>query len=794
MRPLAATRRHEPHILEIPVNRLLPCALLVLFAAPALAQQDHPILKDVLRIQKKVEQLRGLKFQAPVKVGVQKPSALKKMLFKDFEKEVPVAETDKEEKVLKAFGLIPRTFQLRKQMMKFLGDQIGGFYLPDKKQLFLVDRSDQMKKKGGMFNNPRAQKMNDQMVMAHELHHALQDQNFALDRWFEVLGDHADRVQGYKSLVEGEAQLIGMTYLMQTMGRGGQPDMKRMNNMNRMMMRMSPQGRKLAKMPPYLVENMMFPYTEGSEFVQALFRKYGWKGVSKAFHNPPTSTEQILHPDKFYNRDEPQEIRLPKGLKKVLGKGAQELSENTLGEFSVTLLLRALGLSRADALRAATGWDGDRYRGFEVGGRVVVVWLSTWDTQADAAKFVAAYKPAYARYAAGSHVEQRGTEVLMVSGATAAELPQLVKKAFRSVKVEERWRPMPDLVSKPPRSDFTQEAPLAKKPTGTDSPHTPQPRVRRIQPPVKVTPTGHVRMHRRDDMGIAFVLPKGFIETADPIKGLKQFSHAYFEGPHGMKLRLLAFPVPLGTAKQQMATMIQGGMQGVTIHENKDVTFQGQKATRMVFEATLPGDQKASSATALMVGMGPGTLTLGITFPKGVKAAIAKQTFQKILGTLWLDRTGAKLGTPVKSNRVQVGGHQLSIPNVLKNARVQGSGPLAYSQADANGGKVQVVVQSAKASDDLNRFGERLEAQLPHLGATIGSAGVILRKGLLVHEIEFVRGARRFRQLTLFKGGKRWTVSCSAPSGKFDTYRGPFGRVLAGFRVVAKGKKRREVY
>ncbi|MCA8925860.1 MAG: hypothetical protein KDD82_28895 [Planctomycetes bacterium] len=409
---------------------------------------ENPILAQVRSIQQGVAKMRGLEYQAPVKVGVKKPEELLALLQESFDEEAPVEEVLKQEKVLKAFGLIPRDYDLRGETLKLMSSQIGGFYDPERKELFLVER-----KLDGVMGK-QGQEMNDRMVMAHELHHALQDQNFALDRWFAVLGEHEDRVQGYKSLVEGEAQLMGMAFLM-----GKNVDLKGLNRMQKMMMKMSPEGKEMAAIPPYILENTMFPYTQGGEFVQELKRKLGWDGVSAAFSDPPTSTEQVLHPEKFFGeRDEPTELRLPSTLKTQLGKKTTELYGNTLGEFSISLLLRALGLDEKAANAAAAGWDGDRFEGYETeDGRTVVVWLSTWDSAAEAEAFQRAYAPALKAHSPSAHLERRGTEVLLLDGANEDERAALAERAFLSLKVEERIVPLPAMTGKPPRSDFGPE-------------------------------------------------------------------------------------------------------------------------------------------------------------------------------------------------------------------------------------------------------------------------------------------------------------------------------------------------
>jgi len=729
-----------------------------LFAgSQAQAQDDHPILKDVRKIQEEVAQMRGLEFQAPVKADVQKPETLKKMIRESFDEEASAEEMAKQEKVIKAFGLLPEDYELRKALIKFMSEQIGGFYDPEKKELFLIDRP--------MGGGPE-QKMNDEMVMAHELHHALQDQNFGLDRWFDVLGDHEDRIQAYKGLIEGEAQLVGMSYLFGKMGRG-KVDMRQLNRMQEMMMKMSPEGAKFRSVPPYLIENMMFPYTQGAEFAQDLQRKFGWKGMDKFFNDPPSSTEQILHPEKYFGqRDEPKEISLPGSLLKVLGKKTESLYENTLGEFSASLLLRGLGVKKGKANTAVHGWDGDRFAGLETAdGRLVVIWLSTWDSEAQAATFEGVYRAALEQKRPGSHLVRRGTEVLWVYGSKGDELNRIVDKSFKSLMTENAYMPLPAMTTKPPLSDFdpnkvrpetTEEAPSTSSSNATK---------------------GEGGLVRIDDLGLSFNLPSGFSENDEPIAEFKEMTAAFYSKGETHAIRVMAMPFDVAQAVQQAQREMEG--RGWSVAQSRALTRgKGLEAV----------DEKNGDRTLIhFVPGGQGqTIAMVLSARKGQLQGMRDQL--KELAP-WVDEPQG----PAKADthRLIHAGYQLSVAQVL-DGTVPGDTKRGVIHGQFSKRSRAIVTVRPARGASLDVFGRRLVKQLTTQGAQIVVAGTATRGNQAGFEVEFRRKGRHYRQLTVLMGGRLWTVSCSAQEGDFDGLRANYGALISKFKVT-KAKKR-EVY
>jgi hypothetical protein len=122
----------------------------------------------------------------------------------------------------------------------------------------------------------------------------------------------------------------------------------------------------------------------GLEFVSAVQQAGGWEAVNATYEDPPQSTEQILHPERYLERDEP--VWLDWALEE---RSALELvDEDIVGELTLVEWMRGLmsGTVSTSAMeRAGEGWDGDRWRLYrDPEGRELGVWLFEMDSEEDA--------------------------------------------------------------------------------------------------------------------------------------------------------------------------------------------------------------------------------------------------------------------------------------------------------------------------------------------------------------------------------------------------------------------------
>src|SRR5260370_23372219 len=153
------------------------------------------------------------------------------------------------------------------------------------------------------------------------------------------------------------------------------------------MARQQAQMKEFGHAPLWLREGFVFPYLGGADFIIGFRRKYFGKSVLDSL---PTSTEQILHPDRYAMHDEPTEVIFPKSVRDTV------IYEDNLGEFETRLLFQQLLGDETEAARLAEGWDGDRYRVLGK-DRDVLEWYSVWDDAAAPSTFATGPQRAWAK-------------------------------------------------------------------------------------------------------------------------------------------------------------------------------------------------------------------------------------------------------------------------------------------------------------------------------------------------------------------------------------------------------------
>src|SRR5436305_651501 len=134
-----------------------------------------------------------------------------------------------------------------------------------------------------------------------------------------------------------------------------------------------------ASAPKVIQETLIFPYLSGAEF----YRNYKErKPGSSIYSDMPVSTEQIIHPAAFFvTRDTPTRVTLGNLT------NATKVYENDLGEFETRLYLFQHLNDQNEAIRGASGWDGDRYAVVNTPQGPGIVWLTVWDSSVEAGEF-----------------------------------------------------------------------------------------------------------------------------------------------------------------------------------------------------------------------------------------------------------------------------------------------------------------------------------------------------------------------------------------------------------------------
>ncbi|HSM56689.1 MAG TPA: hypothetical protein VK879_11090 [Candidatus Sulfomarinibacteraceae bacterium] len=272
--------------------------------------------------------------------------------------------------VLSAFDFVPANFDLYTLQRRYLGDSIAGFYDPQTKEFVVVSDDSEVDAL-------------EQWIYAHEFMHALQDQHFQLDLIADTELGFEENL-AIRALAEGEAELLQSQYLE----LGYFDDVQFAEIFNRLSRAHTPQADYL---PPVLVNQGLFPYTVGHDFARAIYRQQGWEGLNHVWQNPPRSTEQIIHPDRYFAGDVPQIVDLAP-LTDTLGSEWRLIEQEVFGEFLVREYL-SQRLNDSDVDQAATGWGGDRYAVYQRGDsdQLVMVLRSVWDTPNDRSQFVRGY-------------------------------------------------------------------------------------------------------------------------------------------------------------------------------------------------------------------------------------------------------------------------------------------------------------------------------------------------------------------------------------------------------------------
>jgi len=399
-----------PHLLTIP---------LVLYASvPTAAGATAATASDELagvadEVAKEVEALRGWTFKQVVEKRFCTPQDAMAYVKKQVDEQVPPERIRKIQAFLRTVGLLPPTCDLKKTLLGLLEEQVGGYYDTDTKALYLVTRDEKLPE------------LVVRIMLAHELTHALDDQHIGLEEFLKSLtGKSEDLDLVAASVAEGSATSLMTQYLAraQLSGRFNLAELQRY-------VVQEAERSKVFTSAPRHFSTILATYICGMQFLakgNLLAAMLGdnravGRNLLAAAKDPPRSTEQILHPEKYWNpaaRDDPVEVNDAAARKMLQRPGRWVVHTNTVGEMLCAVLTTTpdgqrnlLTMQMADAWtnRAAAGWGGDRFYllasgpSAEAAGPVRIrrdktlaglrgVWFTLWDTPEDRDEFVAAYE------------------------------------------------------------------------------------------------------------------------------------------------------------------------------------------------------------------------------------------------------------------------------------------------------------------------------------------------------------------------------------------------------------------
>ena len=460
-------------------------------APPSSTDGDLGALADA--VAKEVEALRGLQFKTPVARRT-KPREAVVEEFRPKKRRASKGPSG-QSRALRFFGYLeaekpsapgkPETLpDAAETEAHFRAESVGGYYSSRDKVFTLVEGD------GGSLNR---------MIVFHELVHALEDQHYDFRATEKPLrdADRTDRWRAYRALVEGSAQLHTDRWVDREPGRrkeifqdimsrqlrkppadGAKPDEKPTEPRTEKPAEKpaetpadepaekraegeapkppKPRGPKPPATPPvYLaIREQMFPYHNGRLFLEAVLGADDPPGgvdpLARLFAQPPASSEQVLHPEKYLDPpDLPREVVLP-DLAPILGEGWESVAEDTEGELGLGIALNRwlygkvaarqfLAVLKAppdgfkkpeDLMNTAVefrgtsgastnGWDGDRWALWVNGDRECMAWVLVFDSEKDAAECAEGFAKAFKHKYKGAVRGEDGVWTGAVEGSTA---------------------------------------------------------------------------------------------------------------------------------------------------------------------------------------------------------------------------------------------------------------------------------------------------------------------------------------------------------------------------------------
>jgi len=397
--------------------------------APAtISKQEAAAL--AVEIAPLVEEIRGAKFKHPVPVEVVDDAKARKHFESRMERYWPEAQMHAEEIVYADLGLLPPKADLAGEVYDVLEEQASGFYDPDRDTFFVL---------GDM---PRSIAP---IITAHELTHALDDQYFSIDGLLAKTGDSSDRAGALDAVVEGSGTAVMTVFIVRQL-QAGKLDPHALVDFQHSE---AGQATRLKATPLFVQRSLLAPYILGMAFLlrgEMIRMKTGGitpSDIDHAFTDPPQSTEQILHPEKYWDparRDLPRRVVIP-DLSGTLGPGWTRGARGDLGELTLALIT---GLDPGDPTStdrplerwtndAASGWGGDLWHLYRNGERAVTVLATVWDSEKDAREFESAL-----RLPAGARTKRKGDAVIVVAGDAGEKAGELLDRTLKAVRSAER--------------------------------------------------------------------------------------------------------------------------------------------------------------------------------------------------------------------------------------------------------------------------------------------------------------------------------------------------------------------
>lgn len=363
----------------------------LLFLRALCAQTD--LFAEIDATMKELATVTGLPMKQRVDRAFIDKANLKKFLETRIQETVSDEELRVETLTLRLFGFVPADYDLKGSTVSLLTEQAAAFYDYRKKKMFILES---------------APESTQRFVLTHELAHALADQHFNLGRFIRK-GKTDDAATARLAVMEGQAQWL----MYEVMGAKTGQSLRKDPGLVRMMANMGESGLsqypELTNAPVYIRESLLFPYSRGFVFNAQVIEKLGNQGFSEVFRRPPSTTQQILHAERYFARTEAVPVTL-----EPAPKGHKVLIEGTLGEFDCLVMFKQFGDADSAAARAER-WRGGKFRVSEQKKtkEPLLQYTIVWENPEAAGDFAALQNQ---RKGPQTRIEQRGDRVIVSEG------------------------------------------------------------------------------------------------------------------------------------------------------------------------------------------------------------------------------------------------------------------------------------------------------------------------------------------------------------------------------------------
>lgn len=338
-------------------------------------ETKDPVSNQIDSIVGSLSEITGLPEKHAVPYGRMSKEQLRQFLTKRIKKTLKPQELYADELSLKMFGLVPQDYDLRQATVSLLTEQAAAFYDYDKKKLFLLQGSSSI---------------SETTTLAHELSHALADQHFNLERFIQDTPSNDDENLAHTAVVEGQASWLMIAYDLKQAGKPPLPTQQMLNAVADASNESMADYPVLKGSPLYIQQSLLFPYSAGILFFDAVYKRMGKEAFGVVFKNAPTDSAEIIHPERYFAHEKSSKPSLPK---LSLRDERKEIAEGSVGEFDLAMMLRQY-LNEKESAALSPHLRGGRFKilSVEEKHKPVLEYVSEWDSEERAVNFFTSYQ------------------------------------------------------------------------------------------------------------------------------------------------------------------------------------------------------------------------------------------------------------------------------------------------------------------------------------------------------------------------------------------------------------------